>query len=576
METVIERPFTQNEYRYSKTGPKDGYDFTYRRVHQAANLISYDTNPRSITKIDFSSKSLQPRVNGNYTNRYGISTNQDISADLSTNYVQYENFDPALLQQLGGGPSTFRRVMQAADKFPTYRNHKSVTTKDFHPKPFNINDYVEERSKQKAINPYHNKEISTILSSLNEKGPFKNNLENKHTDYEKNVNDTKCTFLRAMQAVDWKNPEPIPKTIYESDFRNKCACNPPKTINSAHLDPPVENKRISHQWNDSPQLDKPFKSNIKINNIGKATAEPEYLTKNEKCLCSHVHKKSNHVSKFQYSEPLLFHSNYCEKTAPLINVKDVSKQWSQIVKNTQAKQDKTINKLSGKCLPCYQRNNNSVGVHKENHLQNNISTPLQIERILEACKEPKWVSKLENINPNLFRRDDYADSTNKRIHQAAKVVLSESDMQPLSETAESLQKTQDLLPDAKMDDQKAKTAVPRKAKSFADFISPKIGEFPFTKEPFLQSGDLHNIITGDAYLGYCPNMKSVTASDFRPMIESDECEANIISARVPKSPPWTQFRKTRSQLEDLHCPKREGIHKFMDDEDRSLQKNNRR
>ncbi|GFR21116.1 uncharacterized protein TNCT_523101 [Trichonephila clavata] len=570
METVMERPFTQNEFRYSKSVPKNDYDFTYRRVCQAANLISYDTNPCSITKTDFSLKSLEPRIDGSHSVRCGTLTNESTSPDHSSKQVQYENFHPLLLQQISGSPSTFSRVMQGADKFPNYINQKSVTKTDFHPKPFDINDYVEERSLQKGMNPYYSKEISTILSSLRQKSS-KKHLENKHTDLEKNVNDTNCTFLRAMQAVDWKNPEPIPKTMYETDFSKKCFCSPSRT---APPNPVIENRQTSHRWNDLPQFNKALKIDAKNANFEKATTEERHLAKKEERLCSHNPKKSTHTPKFQYSEPLLFHSNYCEKTTPLVNKRDVAKQWSRIVKNTQGKQDKANYKLDGKCLPCYQKNLSPSEDRKQIHVHNSISAPLQTDKILEASREPKWVSKLENINPNLFRRDDYTDSTNKRIHQAANVILSTSDKQPLSETKESFQKTQDLLPEAKAAEQKAMTAVPRKAKSSADFVSPKVGEFPFTKESYLLSTDLHNIITGDAYLGYCPYMKSVTASDFHPIIESDECEVTAMKARIPKSPPWPQFRKTRSQLADLHCPKREGIHKFMDDEDRSLQKNN--
>ncbi|GFQ79361.1 uncharacterized protein TNCT_356201 [Trichonephila clavata] len=155
-------------------------------------------------------------------------------------------------------------------------------------------------------------------------------------------------------------------------------------------------------------------------------------------------------------------------------------------KNTQGKQDKANYKLDGKCLPCYQKNLSPSEDRKQIHVHNSISAPLQTDKILEASREPKWVSKLENINPNLFRRDDYTDSTNKNS-SSSNVILSTSDKQPLSETKESFQKTQDLLPEAKAAEQKAMTAVPRKAKSSADFVSPKVGEFPFTKESYLLS-----------------------------------------------------------------------------------------
>ncbi|GFQ79364.1 uncharacterized protein TNCT_356211 [Trichonephila clavata] len=138
--------------------------------------------------------------------------------------------------------------MQGADKFPNYINQKSVTKTDFHPKPFDINDYVEERSLQKGMNPYYSKEISTILSSLRQKSS-KKHLENKHTDLEKNVNDTNCTFLRAMQAVDWKNPEPIPKTMYETDLvRNVFAVlrEPLHRIQLLKIDKPHTGGMIYH------------------------------------------------------------------------------------------------------------------------------------------------------------------------------------------------------------------------------------------------------------------------------------------------------------------------------------------
>ncbi|GBM05042.1 hypothetical protein AVEN_60230-1 [Araneus ventricosus] len=574
METIIERPLSGNQFNCNyKFTPRKDFDSTYRRIHQAANFISYNTNPHSVTREDFSLKCLEPKDSARTSNKKCMPSVRK-SRNLSQNEGQYENINPSLIQKLDGISTTFKRVMQAADILPAGRYQKSVTAKDCHPKPFDINDYLFTQSMDGRAISGPSKDTSAILSTLHEKGPFDKEASNRHTDYEKDVRDTKCTFLRVMQAVDWESPEPISKTIYETDYVRKLSSSPSRIINKSLLNPPAQDGESSHICNNVSKLGKHFEGTASPRMHG-SNDNKGNITKNFRKkrvdLPDNICKKETHLPKFQYSEPLLFPSNHSEMTTPLVNAKDVCKRWSQIMENTQAKHNKSNLKLDGKCLPCYKKSMNSPEKCSE---QSHTFVPTTTEQVLDKCKQPKYIATLENINPNYFRRDDFADSTNKRVYQAADRVASE--VPPLSETAESLQKTVELLPEAKAAEKKANIAVPSKAKSYAEFISPNVGEFPFTKEPYFRSSDLRNIISGDAYMGYDRNLKSVTKSDFNPKMPSYEKGTDVLDCRIPRSSPRVQFRKTRSQLADLHCPNREGIIKFMDDEDPSLLRNHRR
>ncbi|KAF8786790.1 hypothetical protein HNY73_008462 [Argiope bruennichi] len=568
METLFERPVIGHQYNcnYQFNARKD-FDTTYRRINQAANFISYDKNPHSVTREDFALKCLESKDHSRILNKKCMPSVRK-SRNLSQNEGQYENIHPSLIQKFDGTPSSFKRIMQAADILPASRYQKSVTAKDFHPKPFDINDYCFTQSMDGSAVPNHNKDKPAILSSLHEKGPFDKQAPNKHTDYEKGVDETKCTFLRVMQAVDWKNPYPISKTIYESDFISKLSNSPSGAFNKSLLNPSAQDGGSSYIYNDVSKSGENFISSGMNCNDDSTASTKKHFGKRHESLPIHICKKAAPLPKFQYSEPLLFPSDHCEMTTPLVNAKDVCKQWSKIMENTRSKQTKINQKLDGKCLPCYKKIMSSP---EKDSGQSQAYTPTTIEQVLDNCKHPKWTATLENINPNYFRREDFAGSTNKRVYQAGERVPSE--VPPLSETAESFQRTIELLPDAKAAEKKANIAVPSKAKSYAEFTSSNVGDFPFTKESYLRSSDLHNIISGDAYRGYGLNLKSVTKSDFIPKMPSYENETNVLDC---KSSPRVQFRKTRSQLLDLQCPRREGVIKFMDDEDLTLLRNHRR
>ncbi|GIY29773.1 uncharacterized protein CEXT_284521 [Caerostris extrusa] len=294
---------------------------------------------------------------------------------------------------------------------PSRSHQKSVTRRDFDPKPFDFYDHcLQNKPEEGQPTSIRGEKISTILSSLHEKGPL-DEPSKIHTDYERSVNDTDCTFLRTMQAVDWKNPEPISKTMYETDFARKFPGY--KTLmNDSH----------NNICRNIPQLDENFEKGDgpSLSNKNKMQAKLKtHSGKNDKCSSHPVCRQTAHIPKFQYSEPLL--------------------------------------------------------------------------------------------------RDDFAQSSNKRVLQAAKVILSGTDKLPMSETAESLQKAQDLLPEYKAGEQKSKTAAPPKAKSFQT-LSRQKPEFPFTEDSYLRSGDLRNIIIPNAYLGYNYDVKSVAKSDFCPKL----------------------------------------------------------
>ncbi|GIY05906.1 uncharacterized protein CDAR_611051 [Caerostris darwini] len=566
MKSVLEG--STGDYKYcSKLSSNQSYDLTYGRIYQAADFISYEKRPHSVTRNDFSLRSLEPRENKSSTSTQDSTKNRPKRLSIAEKHDWYENFNPALLKDLNEVVPTYRRVMQAGDVLPSSCHQKSVTRKDFDAKPFDFYDHcLQNKPEEGQPMSIRGEKISAILSSLHEKGPL-DKPSQIHTDYERSVNDTDCTFLRTMQAVDWKNPEPISKTMYETDF--KCKFPGYKTLMSDSQNNICRNIPQSDEnfeKGDGPSLNCENKMQTKLKT---------HSGKNDKCSSHPVCRRTAHIPKFQYSEPLLFPQNHCEKTSPFVNAKEVYMRWTQIMENTHEKQNKINHKQQGRCLPCYKE---YIGYSKKDPdhcicTYDNNFKPLRTEELLKSCTKSNFVARLDNANPNFFRRDDFAQSSNKRVLQATKVILSDTDKLPASETAESLQKTQDLLPEYKAGEQKSNTAFPPKAKSFADFISPEAGEFPFTDDSYLRSGDLRNIVIPNAYLGYNYDVKSVAKSDYCPKLSLPE--GSRLKPMATKSPPWLKFRKARSHFRDLDFPKREGICKFMDDEGGSFQQNRR-